>query len=177
MKHRPALFALFAYLVGILAGNYFDLSTLILISLIIITLFLLFYFGKRQKQRVILLTLLLVLAGFWRYELKTKDLPINHISSFTHLGGRVELTGIISADPDIREDKTFLEVETRELSLNQKKIKTTGKMLLKIKHRSDRFSYGDLVGFSGYLYSPYPSQNPGAFDYRKYLNSREISPV
>ncbi len=174
MKRRPALLALLAYLSGILTGNYFDLSTLILLSLIIITLFLLLSFRNEQNLRVIFLTLLLALAGFWRYELKTKDLPINHISNFTHLSGRVELTGIISADPDIREDKTFIELDTRELLFNGKRINTEGKVLLKIKHPTGLFNYGDLIRFNGYLYSPYPSKNPRAFDYRKYLNSKDI---
>ena len=174
MKRRPALLALLAYVAGILVGNYFDLSTLILLFLILITLFLLFSFRQEQNLRITFITLLLALAGFWRYELKTKDLPINHISRFTQLTGRVDLTGSISSDPDIREDKTFIEADTRELSFNGKQIKTDGKILLKIKHPSDRFSYGDLIHFSGYLYSPYPSKNPSAFDYRKYLNSKEI---
>jgi len=174
LKRRPALLALLAYVAGILVGNYFDLSTLILIFLIISTLFLLLSFRKEQNLRVIFITLLLALAGFWRYELKTKDLPINHISRFTQLNGKVELTGSISRDTDIREDKTFIEVDTRELSFNGGKIKTGGKILLKIKHPTDRFNYGDLIHFSGYLYSPYPSKNPSAFDYRKYLNSKEI---
>lgn len=174
MKRRPALLALLAYVAGILVGNYFDLSTLILLFLILITLFLLLSFRQEQNLRIIFITLLLALAGFWRYELKTKDLPINHISRFTQLTGKVDLTGSISSDPDIREDKTFIEVNTRELSFNGGKIKTDGKILLKIKHPTDRFSYGDLIHLSGYLYSPYPSKNPSAFDYRKYLNSKEI---
>jgi competence protein ComEC len=174
LKRRPALLALLAYVAGIFLGNYFDLSTLILLFLILITLFLLFSFRKEQSLRVIFITILLALAGFWRYELKTKDLPINHISRFTQLTERVDLTGSISSDPDIREDKTFIEADTRELSFNGKKIKTDGKILLRIKHPTDRFNYGDLIHFSGYLYSPYPSKNPSAFDYRKYLNSKEI---
>jgi competence protein ComEC len=174
LKRRPALLALLAYVGGILIGNYFDLSTLILLFLILLSFFLLFSFRNEQNHRVIFITLTLVLAGFWRYELKTKDLPINHISNFTRLNGRVGLTGNISADPDIREDKTFIEVNTRELSFNGGKIKTNGKILLKIKHPTNRFNYGDLINFSGYLYSPYPSKNPSAFDYRKYLNSKEI---
>jgi len=171
LKRRPALLALLAYVAGILAGNYFDLSTLILLFLILITFFLLFSF---KNSRLIFVMILLALAGLWRYELKTKDLPVNHISRFTQLTGRVDLTGSISRDPDIREDKTFIEIATRELSINQKKIKTTGKILLRIRHPSNLFNYGDLIHFSGYLYSPYPSKNPSAFDYRKYLNSKEI---
>lgn len=174
MKRRPALLALLAYTSGILLGVYLNLSTLILLFLILCLLFLLFFFRQEKKIWFILLTLLLILTGFWRYELKTRDLPINHISYFTTLYGKVELVGIISRDPDIREDKTFLEIDIRELSFNQKKIKTTGKILLKIKQPTNLFNYGDLIQLKGYLYSPFPPKNPGAFDYRKYLSTREI---
>ena len=174
MKRRPALLALLAYITGILLGDYLNLSTLILLFLILYLLFLLFFFRQEKKIWFILITLLLILTGFWRYELKTRDLPINHISYFTTLYGKVELVGIISRDPDIREDKTFLEIDTKELSFNQKKIKTTGKILLKIKQPTSLFNYGDLIQFKGYLYSPFPPKNPGAFDYRKYLSTREI---
>ena len=174
MKRRPALLALLAYITGILLGDYLNLSTLILLFLILCLLFLLFFFRQEKKIWFILLTLLLILTGFWRYELKTRDLPINHISYFTTLYGKVELVGIISRDPDIREDKTFLEIDIRELSFNQKKIKTTGKILLKIKQPTNLFNYGDLIQLKGYLYSPFPPKNPGAFDYRKYLSTREI---
>ncbi|MCJ7498098.1 MAG: ComEC/Rec2 family competence protein [candidate division Zixibacteria bacterium] len=174
MKRRPALLALLAYTSGILLGDYFNLSTLFLLFLILSLLFLLFFFRQEKKIVTTIITLLLILAGFWRYELKTRDLPINHISFFTKLYGKVELKGIISRDPDIREDKTFLEIDTRELSFNHKKIKTTGKILLKIKKPTSLFNYGDLIQLKGYLYSPYPPKNPGAFDYRKYLSTREI---
>jgi competence protein ComEC len=174
LKRRPALLALLAYIIGILLGDYLNLSTLILLFLILCLLFLLFFFRQEKKTWFILLTLLLIVAGFWRYELKTRDLPINHISNFTKQYGKVELTGIICKDPDIREDKTFLEMDTRELSFNHKKIKTTGKILLKIKQPTSLFNYGDLIQLKGYLYSPFPPKNPGAFDYRKYLSTREI---
>jgi len=174
LRRRPALLALLAYVSGILLGNYLNLSTLILLFLILSLFFLTFFYQQEKKFVVILITFLLALTGFWRYELKTSDLPLNHISNFTKLYGKVELSGVISKDPDIREDKTFLEVDTRELSFNQKKIKTTGKILLKIKHPTNLFNYGDLIHLKGYLYSPFPPKNPGAFDYKKYLSSKEI---
>ncbi len=174
MKRRPALLALISYVAGILLGNYLDLSTFILLFLIIVLLFLLFFLFQKKNYRIISIALLLVLTGFWRYELKSRDFPLNHISRFTGLYGKVKLKGAISRDPDIREDKTFLEVDTRELYFDRKSIKTTGKILLKIKQPTSRFNYGDLVQVYGYLYSPFPARNPGAFDYKKYLSSREI---
>lgn len=174
MKRKPALLALISYVAGIILGNYLDLSTLILLFLILISLFLLFFLFQEESYRVSLIVLLLILAGFWRYELKSRDFPLNHISHFTELYGKVKLKGTISRDPDIREDKTFLEVDVRDLSLNQKNIKTTGKILLKIKQQTNRFNYGNLIQIHGYLYSPFPAKNPGAFDYRKYLNTKEI---
>jgi uncharacterized membrane protein YbhN (UPF0104 family) len=95
LKRRPALLALLAYIIGILLGDYLNLSTLILLFLILCLLFLLFFFRQEKKTWFILLTLLLIVAGFWRYELKTRDLPINHISNFTKQYGKIELIGII----------------------------------------------------------------------------------
>jgi len=174
LKRRPAVLALLAYVAGILLGNYLNLSTFVLLFFILGILFLLFFSIHEKNYRFIFIIILLTLTGFWRYELKSRDFPINHISHFTGLNDRVGLIGTISRDPDIREDKTFLEVNSRELCVNQKKIKTTGKIILKIKNQANRFNFGDLILVDSYLYSPLPPKNPGAFDYKKYLYSKEI---
>jgi competence protein ComEC len=94
----------------------------------------------------------------------------------------VTITGKIEDEPDIRESKTFLTVETESispienpaLSGDGKTIPTCGQIILKIKESTSRFDYADKVKFKGYLNEPASQRNPGAFDYKKYLNRKKI---
>jgi competence protein ComEC len=67
-----------------------------------------------------------------------------------------------------------LTVETRSISLNNKTIPTLGQIILKIKDPTFEFDYADKIKFKGYLNEPTSRRNPGAFDYKKYLNRKRI---
>jgi competence protein ComEC len=98
------------------------------------------------------------------------------------------VTGKIADEPDVRENKTFLTVETEKVSEGDKTVPTCGQIILKIKEptsRSDeppsggtrmggRFDYADKIKFKGYLSEPASRRNPAAFDYKKYLNRKRI---
>jgi competence protein ComEC len=65
-------------------------------------------------------------------------------------------------------------VETESISLDHKTIPTLGQIILKIKESTSRFDYADKIKFKGYLNEPASRRNPGAFDYKKYLNRKRI---
>ena len=122
----------------------------------------------------ILILLSLLVAGMWRFESVTSDFPWNHVSNFVNLEKSINLKGEIVSDPDVREDRTYLTVAAESLFWRGKRIKATGKVLIKIRHPSNRFDYGDLLSVKGYLFSPMGRRNPGSFDYQRYLNTKDI---
>jgi competence protein ComEC len=173
---RPAFSALILFTIGILIGSFFNFPTLLLFSILILSLFfcILFLLRRDEKGANIFIILSLILTGSFRYELLTKDFPPNHISNFINLNQPVTIIGKIEDEPDVREDKTFLTVETKSISLNNKIIPTLGQIILKIKESNGGFEYADKIKFTGYLNEPTSRRNPGAFDYKKYLNRKRI---
>ena len=173
---KPALFVAVAFIFGVISGNHFDISFLLLFIclLILLALSLVFYLRKSEKTVSFTLLLTFVLAGFFIHELKTRDFPQDHITHFLDLNRKVSLSGTICRDPDIREKKTFLTVDSESILLENQFIKTSGKVLIKIKSSTNRFNYGDFIRVAGYLRAPYSNRNPGAFDYKRYLAQSNI---
>jgi len=86
----------------------------------------------------------------------------------------VIISGNIVKDPDIRKDKTFLTVESKSIIIDEKTHLTSGKILLKIRRQTNLFNYGDFIRVKGFLYQPLSPQDPKAFDYRKYLQRKNV---
>ena len=175
MRH-PALHALLVFVAGILLGNLFDLPVILLFSIFCLALFFSFLFLllKDRASLNLFLVISLIVAGFFKYELATRDFPTNHISNFLGLDSEVTLTGRIVDEPDVRKNKTFITLEAERIWLGEEARATTGRIMLKIKEPTFRFAYADEVTFKGYLNEPAPKRNPGAFDYRRYLNRKRI---
>lgn len=173
---RPALYVLILFTLGIILGNLFNLPLRLLFSLLSLTLLfsLITLIRKDIPGSYFILVLSILLAGFLRYELSTRDFPTNHISKFLNSESKVIIEGKVADDPDIRADKTFLVVETEKIFIKERPRFTTGRIILKVKEPTYRFNYGDEIKVSGYLNEPSSQRNPGAFDYRKYLNRKNI---
>jgi competence protein ComEC len=173
---QPAFYALILLVIGILMGSYFNLPTSLLSSILVLSLLLciLFILRKDPKSVTTFIIISIVLAGFFRYELLTRNFPPNHISNFLNLNRSVIITGKITDEPDVREDKTFLRVQVQTLSTGKTTISASGDIILKLKESVSRFDYADKIKFEGFLYEPSPRRNPGAFDYKKYLSRKEI---
>ncbi|MCJ7577485.1 MAG: DNA internalization-related competence protein ComEC/Rec2, partial [candidate division Zixibacteria bacterium] len=181
---RPSFYALIFFVIGILISYLFNLPTLLLFSILILSLLfcLLFLLKRDQKGANVFIILSIILVGSFRYELLTKDFPPNHIGNFLSLNRPVTITGKIEDEPDVRDNKTFLTVKTESISQignpalsgDGKTIPTCGQIILKIKESTSRFDYADKVKFKGYLNEPASRRNPGAFDYKKYLNRKRI---
>jgi competence protein ComEC len=173
---RPAFYALILFTIGILLGSFFNLPTSLLFSILILSIFfsVLLLLRKDQKSANVFIIISLILTGFFRYELLTRDFPPNHISSYLSLNRPVTITGKIEDEPDVRENKTFLRVQAQTLSTGKMTIAISGQIILKIKEPTLKFDYADKIKFEGFLYEPSSRRNPGAFDYKKYLSRKRI---
>jgi competence protein ComEC len=173
---RPCLYALLLFVSGIVLGNFLDLPLILLGSILalIIAFCAIFLLLKDVLSARLFMVLALIMGGFLRHELLTKDYPAHHITKFLDSNSPVTITGKIAEDPDVRKTKTFLTVDTQKISLGERTLGTTGKIILKIKEATFRFDYADDIRFSGYLNPPVSGRNPGAFDYQRYLNRKGI---
>ena len=171
----PALIAVVSFILGIIIGENLDIPSFLLLGILLLNLAgSIYLYFKKSKGLDYLLLFCLFLAGFWRYELKTRDFPLNHISNFLDVGKPVLLTGQIAADTDVREDKTYLKVATSKIEWDNKSLNVTGNILVKIREATFAFNYGDLVQLHDYLNAPLSRRNPGLFDYQRYLSTKGI---
>lgn len=174
MKY-PALLAVVSFILGIIVGDNFDIPSFLLLGILLLSLIgSIYLYCKKSKGLDYLLIFCLFLAGFWRYELKTRDFPLNHISNFLDLDKQVLVTGQIAADPDVREDKTYLKVATSKIEWDNKHLNVAGNILVKIREVAFAFNYGDVVQLQGYLNAPLSRRNPGLFDYQRDLSTKGI---
>ncbi len=173
---RPALYALVCFTCGIILGDFFDLPAVLLLSVLSLALSfsLVFLIRRETGSAGFFLILSLVLAGFFRYETLTRELPPDHVSNYLNLESAVTIIGQIAAEPDVRKDKTFLTVEAEAVREGQRTHSTSGRIILKIKEPSFKFDFADRIRFNGYLNEPTSGRNPGAFDYRRYLSRKGI---
>jgi competence protein ComEC len=176
---RPCFYALLLFISGIVLGDFLDLPLILIgsiltLAIVFCTIFLLL---KDVLSARLFILLALILGGFLRHELLTRDYPAHHITGFLDSNSPVTITGQIAKDPDVRKDKTFLTVDAKLISLGERTHGTIGKIILKIKEATFRFEYADNIRFSGYLNPPTSGRNPGAFDYKRYLNRKGIHGV
>ncbi|KPL00722.1 MAG: hypothetical protein AMJ91_03520 [candidate division Zixibacteria bacterium SM23_73_3] len=173
---RPAFYALLLFVAGILLGNFFDLPVVLLFSIFSLTLLfcLIFLLRKERQSATPFLILSIILAGFFRYELITRNFSPNHIINFLNLNSKVTVAGKIVDEPDVRKNKTFITLDTEKITIGERTYSTTGQVILKIKKPTFKFDYADNIEFEGYLNEPTSKRNPGAFDYKRYLNRKKI---
>lgn len=92
-------------------------------------------------------------------------------------GQRVTLVGRVAAGADLREDKVFYLFQVRELIRGQERREMYGTVRLQVTECRQVYGYGDILKVSGLLTRPDPPGNPGAFNYRRYLERQGLRAV
>lgn len=170
--NRPLVVLTVFFAVGILAGEVtgFKASAALALAAFV---FMVAVAGHildwRENRRVILVLFLLLGLSLSRLDLEESKTPLVGYS-----GQRVTVTGRVAAEPDVREDKVFYLLEAQEIIKGEERRAVTGTVRLQVKESSKVFGYGDVLKVYGLLATPEPAGNPGAFDYRTYLERQGI---
>ena len=126
--------------------------------------------GLRQG----LLAVALILLGWLRISMTTW-VPGNHVSNCLNREG-ITIKAHLTGDPEIRDIKTVLRFGTDSILTEQGFIKGRGKFILnRYQQDCDSLKYGDQILLKGQLVLPSARRNPGGFDYRAYLKTRNIT--
>ena len=162
---------------GICCGNLFRISDLpVQISLLIaltLTLLSRIWIKRKQIHFYFLLLLSIFLLGILAMNLYI-DPPIaeNHILRF--IGDKkLSVEGMICENPQVSPEKTELVVSVSRILRDGSYLPVSGRVLLNIREPYP-FRYGDFIRFHTRLRIPRNFQNPGGFDYEKYLRFRGI---
>jgi len=99
-------------------------------------------------------------------------LPPNHILNCLD-DKKITAEGVISEAPQASPEKTDIVVSVSRIIKNGRYINASGDVLLSVRGENP-FRYGDFIRFHSHLKAPHNFNNPGGFDYERYLRLRGI---
>ncbi|MHB8908306.1 MAG: ComEC/Rec2 family competence protein, partial [Syntrophales bacterium] len=100
------------------------------------------------------------------------QLGADHITKY--LGDeKVTVEGLVDDNPRVSPEKTELIVSTSRILADGQYFPVSGRLLLNIREPYP-FRYGDFIRFQSKLKLPHNFNNPGGFDYERYLRYRGI---
>ncbi len=133
--------------------------------------------ADRSKSPAIdfLLSGFIFITSVFHYQAASSIFSANHIKFVSGVKEDVFIDGYICKNPVYKDSLLSCELQTEKIQLaGSGPLETTGKILLKSTVVPESLSKGDRVSVIGILKKPAGERNPGEFNYRKYLESRNI---
>ena len=174
--HMPLIPIVIVYILGLTVGEHLAIPRTVLYLGIIALIFIsiVSILRKRPTLTTVAILILFWLLGIMRISLHLRPhFPSNHI--FHHAGkGKVNLEGLLyrGSIPSPRGTKLHLKVE--KIYLPDGLIKARGNVLISVKEYGGDLRYGDRIRFIAKLYHPRNFNNPGGFNYRRFLACKGI---
>ena len=168
---RPLIPLLTAFIAGITAGNLIHISDLAVILLLFFS-FIFLFLSIIKKWRFPLLFFLLIslfFLGILNINLYLYQKPGKADISLYTGKNKIAVEGLICKTPRVLPRKTDLIVSTTRIIKNGYDIPVEGKVLLSVKDNKQSFKYGDYIRAKTRLKKPHSFNNPGGFDYERYL--------
>jgi len=171
-----SLFTFLSLITGILSGSYFSDHP---VSHFLILLFLcgLFFFCLKIKKYIIYLIIGIAFCfGFISIQLTLNpDLPSNHVSNYLDFEKRMITGEIVTFAKHYKKKQTVTLVCQTIESKDGITKEVTGKINLNVyRSPGNILLYGDIVRFKSAIKSPRNFNNPGAFDYEKFLKLKGV---
>lgn len=120
---------------------------------------------RRSRRLMLLVAVAALCAGAWRTSLLP---PSSEIAAYNGSAGTI--TGIVAAEPEVRDDRILLRVDAESIFVNNHSQTTSGFALVEAE-RSARIAFGDRIRATGRLEMP-PSWD--TFSYAEYLKRQGI---
>jgi competence protein ComEC len=172
---RPFLPLAAALAAGITCGNLNripDLPAQIGLTVILVMIPLFWSFKKNPPVHLFLL-FSMFLFGILNINLYLyPHVGDNHILNFIN-SEKISIEGMICENPQVTPDKSELVVSVSRILRDGSYLPVSGRVLLNVREPYT-FHYGDYIRFHSRLRIPRNFQNPGGFDYEKYLRFRGI---
>ncbi|MBW2558012.1 MAG: DNA internalization-related competence protein ComEC/Rec2 [Deltaproteobacteria bacterium] len=173
---RPVIPLLIALISGITVGSIVSIpGTVALLALLATLAALLFSVALGRKGSVAFcLFISLFLLGILNINLYLH--PYCGGDDITLHAGKDKLTveGLVCNPPRVSRDKTNLVISSIRIIRNGTAIPVRGKVLLSVKDSNNPLKYGNYIRAKVRLKEPHNFNNPGGFDYKRYLLYRGI---
>ncbi|MBN2515142.1 MAG: DNA internalization-related competence protein ComEC/Rec2 [Deltaproteobacteria bacterium] len=173
---RPLIPLLVALIAGITAGGLVHLSTTFALALLVISFGILFFSIKAKRRAFIFYSLIVsfFFLGILNINLYLHQRPGKDDISCYAGKNLITLEGMISKNPGVFPHKTVLIVESMRIITNGHEIPVKGNVLLSVMGNKRQFKYGDVIRAKTRIKMPHNFNNPGGFDYKRYLLLRNV---
>lgn len=164
-----------ALITGVIIGYYWSIPYHLLISafIFILVLLLITLRIRRPKASFFLILIFVIILGIFDIQIQQYlTLTDNHINHFIDKG-KLHIEGIVVDSPILRPDKTVLVIQCIRIVEDKSYRVVSGNIRLTIPNDSN-FQYGDFIRFQTSLKKIQSFQNPGGFDYERYINHQGI---
>ncbi|TFG92742.1 MAG: DNA internalization-related competence protein ComEC/Rec2 [Syntrophobacterales bacterium] len=173
---RPIIPLLIALASGITVGSLVaipGIPTLVALLATLAALLFLVASGKKDLVRLCLLVSLFLLGtlniGMYLHPYCGRDDIALHAWR-----DRLTIEGLVCTPPRIVGEKTRLVIRTARIIRGGTAVPVEGKILLFVKDSNNVFKYGNYIRAQTRLKEPHNFNNPGGFDYKRYLLYRGI---
>ncbi|MBN1997391.1 DNA internalization-related competence protein ComEC/Rec2 [candidate division KSB1 bacterium] len=172
VKRKPAVKALCPFVIGIFAAHEYLLSPFFLFA-ILLSLAVLCSLFFRNKIFSLFAFFFLFFAGYLRFCFLYENTP-NSIIYFADLTVPVGIEGVISGPVENRGDDRLFTLDVDSVWVLTQPYPAIGTVRVTFSFKQDGLCYGDRIVAKGRLSLPPGERNPGEFNYKNYLASRNI---
>jgi len=131
-------------------------------------------YARNWRNNRWVIALLFLAAGFTLARLASLQIDP---ALFKYCGHWVTAEGVVAREADVRPEVVSYHLDVRSISAGKEKFPLKARVLVKVPAPCPVYSYGDFVRVPGLLARPDEPGNPGAFNYRAYLERRGIGAV
>lgn len=163
------------FVLGILLYPYitFTFIQLFLVSTIVLLAFVFFIYTKKLlKYSSAIIFILALFSGLSTSSIHDEKLKKNHFTHHKNIKNENEV--IVELGEKLKSSSNNTRYEASVLKINGEQ--TQGKIIVSIKNNIDipNFDYGTLVRFVAKINPIISNKNPNQFDYKKYLENKNI---
>ena len=173
---RPVIPLLTALILGITVGSLVNIPNIPALAALLATIAALLFsvVAGRKGSIAFCLLISLFLLGILNVNLYLHpDCSRDDIT--LHAGkDKLIVEGLVCNPPRVLRNKTSLVVNATRIIRDENVIPVQGKILLSVKDNSRLFKYGNYIRAKVKLKEPHNFNNPGGFDYKRYLLYRGI---
>ncbi|HEX7415594.1 MAG TPA: DNA internalization-related competence protein ComEC/Rec2 [Smithellaceae bacterium] len=172
---RPLIYPLIAFIAGIIASSYFAVPSYLLFAGIPLIIFFLILTSRKKWSFASFILVIIFSFFLGSFAIQKHQYLVRaekHISKYIN-AGKLTLEGLVIENPISYTDKNVLIVRCLRQIKDKSYEPVSGDIRLVIP--SDlNFQYGDFIRFHSALKKIQSFQNPGGFDYERYMNLQGI---
>jgi len=172
---RPLLLFAISLIAGIISIQLKSLVIFLLISGILISIVLAVFCLKYRKYMLVLIG---IIAFYFLGAVEFSVLDnINSNKYVDYNGKEVEIRGVISEEPQVKDLKTIYTVKTQQVLYDKNAKNIKGKILITVPRNNNEqiLEYGRKIRVVGQINLPSGKRIEGGFDYKKHLAKSGVS--